>query len=465
MPRPKKEGGAPPKTRSRFGCWPCKTRKVKCGEEKPTCKNCQRQGEKCDYSIRLNWDARSRSKSDEWMTNTKSLPSTPSTIVFPSPDIFSGPSTPGQGQAQSTIAANARKGSGRHGRSRSNVSTPVRDIWQVEPDQHKQKVGSASPSLLSLDTTGQNGSQSVYSAPSSGISNHRSALSIDQRPQHLSPSWAAAPLNIAGSGISSGSLISDVDASVPLFSPYAQQSPTSVSSQIISPSSDHILSADRSSKRVRLSGPNELSSIPLVSYEAPVDHPIALSKSPRFGVISPTLPVTSGSTISVSEEQPGLFGGLGQLQNSQLLNDPSRRVPVSLLIDNKSRAPPDTGDRKIEFKPDACQSFGYDRGWPDQDVPQHDDHNALVASPDISNLANSVSFHPVSINFDNYYAKPIRIDIPLALLPLPEQLSSNSMNLLYFHHFLNHTARILTPHDCPANPYRTVLPRSTYHTS
>jgi hypothetical protein len=150
------------------------------------------------------------------------------------------------------------------------------------------------------------------------------------------------------------------------------------------------------------------------------------------------------------------------MQTSQLLTDPLKRasVPVSLLIDSKSGH-----DRKIEFKPDACQSFGYDRGWPDEDVDQHDDNNALVASPDISNPANSVSFHPVTIDFDDYYAKPIRIDIPLALLPLPDQLSSNPMNLLYFHHFLNHTARILTPHDCPANPYRTVLPRSRYQIS
>jgi hypothetical protein len=32
------------------------------------------------------------------------------------------------------------------------------------------------------------------------------------------------------------------------------------------------------------------------------------------------------------------------------------------------------------------------------------------------------------------------------------------MNLLYFHHFIYHTGRILVPHDCPENPFRTVLP-------
>lgn len=37
------------------------------------------------------------------------------------------------------------------------------------------------------------------------------------------------------------------------------------------------------------------------------------------------------------------------------------------------------------------------------------------------------------------------------------------MNMLYFHHFLNHTARILVPHDCSENPFKSILPQSRYH--
>jgi hypothetical protein len=43
---------------------PCKSRKVKCDEAHPSCLNCQRQGETCDYSIRLNWDGRGKKKPD-----------------------------------------------------------------------------------------------------------------------------------------------------------------------------------------------------------------------------------------------------------------------------------------------------------------------------------------------------------------------------------------------------------------
>jgi hypothetical protein len=58
-----------------------------------------------------------------------------------------------------------------------------------------------------------------------------------------------------------------------------------------------------------------------------------------------------------------------------------------------------------------------------------------------------------------YYAEPVLIHIPRALEPLPAELVENQMNLLYFHHFINHTGRILVPHDCPENPFRSVLPQ------
>ena len=78
MPRPKSEGGAEPKKRSRTGCWPCKARKVKCGEEKPQCANCLKNGETCDYSIRLNWGGRSRKDGTPTDPGTFTFVSTPS---------------------------------------------------------------------------------------------------------------------------------------------------------------------------------------------------------------------------------------------------------------------------------------------------------------------------------------------------------------------------------------------------
>ena len=43
---------------SLFASRNCKSRKVKCGEEKPRCSNCERLDEDCDYKIRLSWGGR-----------------------------------------------------------------------------------------------------------------------------------------------------------------------------------------------------------------------------------------------------------------------------------------------------------------------------------------------------------------------------------------------------------------------
>lgn len=59
-----------------------------------------------------------------------------------------------------------------------------------------------------------------------------------------------------------------------------------------------------------------------------------------------------------------------------------------------------------------------------------------------------------------YYDRPVPINIPRDLEPLPAKLRENPMNLLYFHHFMNHTAKALVPHDDQqSNPYRHVLPQ------
>ena len=41
--------------RSRYGCWTCRNRKVKCDEARPKCTPCTRLGHTCDYSPRLSF--------------------------------------------------------------------------------------------------------------------------------------------------------------------------------------------------------------------------------------------------------------------------------------------------------------------------------------------------------------------------------------------------------------------------
>ncbi|RMD44265.1 hypothetical protein DV735_g805, partial [Chaetothyriales sp. CBS 134920] len=118
------------------------------------------------------------------------------------------------------------------------------------------------------------------------------------------------------------------------------------------------------------------------------------------------------------------------------------------------------------------EMYGHDRGAPDFDIPHNDDANAISEHPppeqaDFSSWLEA-KFDDPSFGFGTvsrqqvfaaggYYASPVPIKIPRKLEPLPPSLTENPMNLLYFHHFLNHTAKILVPHDCPENPFKTIL--------
>src|SRR6202012_3159094 len=82
-------------------------------------------------------------------------PTTPSTIVFPTAEFISGRGGPGN---QPKLIDDPKKAFKNHGRSRSNVSTPVRDTWDIEPSlrQNGSKMASG---LLSVDDSGiRNGS-------------------------------------------------------------------------------------------------------------------------------------------------------------------------------------------------------------------------------------------------------------------------------------------------------------------
>jgi hypothetical protein len=120
----------------------------------------------------------------------------------------------------------------------------------------------------------------------------------------------------------------------------------------------------------------------------------------------------------------------------------------------------------------SATTYGYDLGLPDLDTPNNDDFSAIaIFSPqaDIMEFDDEPSYgradprsKDMAFSSGGYYAKPVPIRISKSLGTLPPLLMENPMNLLYFHHFLNHTARILVPHDCERNPFRQILPESEF---
>ncbi|OHE95791.1 C6 zinc finger protein [Colletotrichum orchidophilum] len=117
--------------------------------------------------------------------------------------------------------------------------------------------------------------------------------------------------------------------------------------------------------------------------------------------------------------------------------------------------------------------YGFDLGIPDADIAQNDDMGAIsqtvastrhVARTPVYTCGEPYPQHPEpghnAMSGVGYYGQPIPIWIPRNIGPFPAKLRDNPMNLLYFHHFLNHTAKVLVPYDDPkSNPFRTILPQ------
>lgn len=157
-----------------------------------------------------------------------------------------------------------------------------------------------------------------------------------------------------------------------------------------------------------------------------------------------------------------------------------RRLSVKSLLSDDS--PADSGSSSEGAFPGKLNTthfttqkttYGVDRGFADLDIPKNNDAIALNGmTPNFVETDNDMTDHFFSgygfgLNSSDgfqegagYYAKPVTVSISRSLEPLPEMLRDNPMNLLYFHHFLNHTARVLVPHDCSENPFKSLLPQS-----
>lgn len=163
-----------------------------------------------------------------------------------------------------------------------------------------------------------------------------------------------------------------------------------------------------------------------------------------------------------------------------------RRLSVQSLLSTPYDVKPKLGERTFPglgpgshdvlaraVTPETATFYGYDSGEPDKDIGLSDDAKAIMGySPsDFKGGHESASegmtreSYPSDFGFGmretrNYYERRVEVWISKELEPLPPKLRQNPMNLLYFHHFLNHTARVLVPHDDPqSNPFRTVLPQ------
>ncbi|KAH8726351.1 fungal-specific transcription factor domain-containing protein [Phaeosphaeriaceae sp. PMI808] len=422
MPRPKKPG-VEPKRRSRNGCWPCKARKVKCGEEKPGCVNCERQNETCDYNIRLNWGGRTkRDKTSDWSSASESPFQTAFSIERDVSPLFPA--------REPSVCAS-------HVRSRSNISPPRSNNFNVDPELLRMSQSKTPP--ITSSTKGsydilQYTKELSHSQPYAQ-SQHQSTLEFSS----LSTS-SFEPLNYRFTEAT----FMNVDA--PLF-PSSMPPPRG--------------SLDSSRKHHKQS----------YSMESPATT-WSDARSPFTGPLDPyspymATPLTPNSSVGSDEH---IWTTASKQQSPNSATPDLRRMSVQSIINNElSEHNYGSGDgQQYPITDFSNTTYGFDLGLPDLDTPNNDDLAAIAAynpqgdsiKMDEESSYEGPYFHNIDMVFgsEGYYTKPIPIRIPKRLGTLPPILMENRMNLLYFHHFINHIARVLVPHDCERNPFRQILP-------
>lgn len=507
MPRPKKPGAAEPKKRSRNGCWPCKARKVKCGEEKPRCLNCERQGETCDYSIRLNWGGRTKKSTDSTSAGTsRSVTSSPHASTFSQADLFAGVNDGLAAYNHTPPPAHAPKPPNifHYAKSQSNTSALSPDASMIDPELMRISQAQSHPIISAeahLDQSQFMPSYDTLNPSRRGIPFNPTSAPVDSRLQNVQyrgnldyPSPSASSFDSLsynnGPGYASNSGV-DSPRSPPAMPPpnrggYSHDSPTTGSR----PFGDILESPGHQSKRQKRSHSRESPTMTAGGLAKPEvgrhknDGSLSVTDvySPNQGPLTPYspfmgTPLTPSS--SVASEDASIRAPPRPTTNTQYPAPDLRRLSVNSLLtgppgDNPSGYP-EVHVRQYPIGDSSTTTYGFDLGHHDLDTPKNDDANAIaIFSPPAGSVGFANEGHynshtdsgyggirskDIAFEKGGYYAKPVPIKISKSLEPLPQLLLENPMNLLYFHHFLNHTARILVPHDCEQNPFRNILPQ------
>ncbi|KAL9597401.1 MAG: hypothetical protein Q9219_005154 [cf. Caloplaca sp. 3 TL-2023] len=474
-------------------------RKIKCGEEKPQCQNCERAGETCDYSIRLNWEGRNKRKAGGTTPEPAFIVNAPLKDAQPA----------GSTHTPSSELLNAQQRPPlRHSESQGST----RSLESIEEYKRKlQFTPEEAPTTLSwLDPTlNQPSTEESSQLPRSPARNPAELPNILGHPSHDAHLIRHLPRPRDAGNAAYPSPNSNVESPpathAPAVANYGSHSRNSSTFQMPPPfqgpfssfptqamsrkAQEGLPAAEIGRKRIRLSP----------SYDhMDTLHPMP---SPQYCMFGPAgnsgLAAHSGSVNSPSIGNAGIpptpapssvtsddvhHRAFGKAVHVPQESPDLRRLSVKSLLSDDS--PVDSGNDTpliVSAVTTPTIEYGIDRGFPDLDVPRNNDSTALSgASPSITR-SDSFNFSleadgdgdgnfPPEFGFGlygnnstqdqgGYYANPVTVTIPKGLLPLPSILQDNPMNLLYFHHFLNHTARILVPHDCSANPFKNILPQ------
>lgn len=371
-------------------------------EEKPSCANCLRQGDACDYSIRLNWEGRTKRKASESLTPTSGFISF---ATNPEPSgLVSGPESA----------------------SPSDLPLGIRDEWSSASSPFTNSTGNTwipSGSPLSVPTQ----------SPPTGPEDHQLVAA-----QH--------DLSTEGTFIPSTTLHESFRHYSPPF---------------VAPVSSGLGSVGL--------GFTALS----YGFESnAVSQPVSFLRDtsaeglPTEVIFSPKRPRRQADHSSHAK-----------YHGQALLDQDNGQKSVGFLS-RGSNITFESQDRRQPIVTGHEIFYGYDCGTPDYDLPKNNDAEAIAPINPSDEVIDEDPISPASeptptgsihvrrrssfTTGGGYYITPVRVKIPRRMTPLPSALLENPMNLLYFHHFIDHTARILVPHDCDRNGLLNILPASEF---
>ncbi|PLN75247.1 hypothetical protein BDW42DRAFT_42300 [Aspergillus taichungensis] len=472
MPRPRRPGAPDPKRRSRKGCWPCKARKVKCGEEKPACLNCRRQNEKCDYSIRLNWGGRARRPSAVDSPNSQSSGHSAHgqfmTLDLFSPTTDHKPPNATGGRAAPELAEHLLWDSGLVGNMALATSSPrgSHDIHESSPKGPPLNPSCTSDSA-SVDMSPPSQGPDAAS-PWPQLSPQMTATLSHGLPSYAPPIPHALDSVPYPSPADTSSSIGSLAALS--FSPDPVTRPISFLRQTADPL--HGVVHGSPSEHESPGHPTDLSVSANVGHVYTEYRPDAIGSHRRGSSIfsshdrrdvSPvqTTTTTQESSLAKVMECPRASDRLPYSDGGHV--PPAVDGPIDLTHSEK---------KWHAYLTSVTDNYGLDCGRPDLDLNKNNDHSAIDINSALDqgrrtdkpssaytscSMGNDSHHGPGHARYD-YYASPVPINIPRYLSPLPPSLVRTPINLMYFHHFLHHTARMLVPHDCADNPFVSVLP-------
>jgi hypothetical protein len=483
---------------------PCKARKVKCDETNMhildgPCLNCQRLNQLCDFRMRLNWEGRGKNIK-QGTINFSSNSISVSTGSGPSPMPHLNESTVTKATSPIIKATLPQIETQQLSQPAFGSSLPLNNQSSLLPPRSPSDMESIDPVLTGFQFSpfpdgiyGGTGTLGL-SHYTQSYERYREDGSNTPYPQAASVPAVSKLRQVQRRETTLSNPGSEADS--PAASTYSSQSVT------LQPSDSPL------STPAQYEGVDDLEAFQNDGFSRPAKRRRGNDSAQREASLDTSMPPPAQVAISSSKVEPFSAGSTSLLSN--LANNSSnphsphsenglrnfsprpsprtfqdstevRRLSVNSLLSGPPGIPTyRDGNGAPRSDPEIYQdmfadtvTYGVDRGIKDLDIPNNDDMNAITGASPISKRAHlALTTSPSSrlefgfgmeessslIEAGSYYSQTVNISLPKILHPLSPKLLQNPMNLLYFHHFLNHTAGCLLPHNCASNPFRSILP-------